>query len=104
MVVRHIRALAAFNVRFFVFGKGYICNGTAGVHGAHSICSLFLSIMSEDLKSADLPDHSVSATGGMDPERRKIVERSLKRKLDARCSIFVFIYIMSGSKDSSGGR
>lgn len=28
-------------------------------------------------------------------ERRKVVEKSLKRKLDARCSIFVLIYIMS---------
>lgn len=31
----------------------------------------------------------------MDPERRKHVEKSLKRKLDARCSIFVLIYIMN---------
>lgn len=30
----------------------------------------------------------------MDPERRKQVEKSLKRKLDARCSLFVLIYIM----------
>lgn len=31
----------------------------------------------------------------MDPERRKIVEKSMKRKLDARCSLFVLIYIMN---------
>ncbi|KAF2797968.1 MFS general substrate transporter [Melanomma pulvis-pyrius CBS 109.77] len=31
----------------------------------------------------------------MDPERRKAVEKSLKRKLDARCSLFVLIYIMN---------
>ncbi|KAF2184728.1 MFS general substrate transporter [Zopfia rhizophila CBS 207.26] len=31
----------------------------------------------------------------MDPERRARVEKSLKRKLDARCSIFVLIYIMN---------
>ncbi|KAF2652000.1 MFS general substrate transporter [Lophiostoma macrostomum CBS 122681] len=31
----------------------------------------------------------------MDPERRKQVEKRLKRKLDARCSLFVFIYIMN---------
>ena len=31
----------------------------------------------------------------MDPVRRQIVEKSLKRKLDARCSIFVLIYIMN---------
>jgi hypothetical protein len=29
------------------------------------------------------------------PERRKEVEKSLKRKLDARCSLFVLIYIMN---------
>lgn len=31
----------------------------------------------------------------MDPERRKVVEKSMKRKLDARCSLFVLIYIMN---------
>lgn len=31
----------------------------------------------------------------MDPDRRKQVEKSLKRKLDARCSLFVLIYIMN---------
>jgi MFS family permease len=31
----------------------------------------------------------------MDPERRKIVEKSMKRKLDTRCSLFVLIYIMN---------
>ncbi|KAH7136039.1 major facilitator superfamily domain-containing protein [Dendryphion nanum] len=31
----------------------------------------------------------------MDPERRKAVEKSMKRKLDARCSLFVLIYIMN---------
>lgn len=31
----------------------------------------------------------------MDPERRKRAEKSLKRKLDARCSLFVLIYIMN---------
>lgn len=30
-------------------------------------------------------------------ERRAIVEKSLKRKLDLRCSLFVLIYIMSES-------
>jgi hypothetical protein len=28
-------------------------------------------------------------------ERRAVVEKSLKRKLDLRCSLFVLIYIMS---------
>src|SRR3954471_9666878 len=31
----------------------------------------------------------------MHPEHRKKVEQSLKRKLDARCSLFVLIYIMN---------
>ncbi|KOS17141.1 putative transporter [Escovopsis weberi] len=31
----------------------------------------------------------------MDPARRAVVEKSLKRKLDARCSLFIVIYIMN---------
>lgn len=31
----------------------------------------------------------------MSPERRAQVEKKLKRKLDARCSLFVLIYIMN---------
>ncbi|KAJ6016770.1 hypothetical protein N7451_000149 [Penicillium sp. IBT 35674x] len=31
----------------------------------------------------------------IDPARRIVVEKSLKRKLDARCSLFVLIYIMN---------
>ncbi|KAL4782165.1 major facilitator superfamily domain-containing protein [Aspergillus varians] len=38
--------------------------------------------------------HSV-AVPGMDPARRAQVEKTLKRKLDARCSLFVVIYIMN---------
>jgi len=37
---------------------------------------------------------TVSAAG-QSPERRAQVEKSLKRKLDARCSLFVLIYIMN---------
>ena len=40
-------------------------------------------------------DNRTSSISNMDPERRKIVEKSLKRKLDARCSLFVLIYIMN---------
>jgi hypothetical protein len=36
----------------------------------------------------------VGATN-MSPERRIEVEKMLKRKLDARCSLFVLIYIMN---------
>ncbi|KAG9250702.1 major facilitator superfamily domain-containing protein [Emericellopsis atlantica] len=35
------------------------------------------------------------ASFSMDPARRVAVEKSLKRKLDARCSLFVLIYIMN---------
>lgn len=31
----------------------------------------------------------------MAPERRAAVEKSMKRKLDTRCSLFVLIYIMN---------
>ncbi|KAK4098439.1 MFS general substrate transporter [Parathielavia hyrcaniae] len=31
----------------------------------------------------------------MTPERRIVVEKSMKRKLDARCSIFILLYIMN---------
>lgn len=38
----------------------------------------------------------VQQTGAvMDPARRAVVEKKLLRKLDARCSLFVFIYIMN---------
>lgn len=43
----------------------------------------------------DIDPHEKHEAATMDPERRKQVERSLKRKLDARCSLFVFIYIMN---------
>lgn len=50
----------------------------------------------------DTQGHEVapkSTNGGlaanMSPERRAQVEKKLKRKLDARCSLFVMIYIMN---------
>ncbi|KAL6413126.1 hypothetical protein AUP68_02624 [Ilyonectria robusta] len=33
--------------------------------------------------------------GGMDPAHRQRVEKSMKRKLDTRCALFVLIYIMN---------
>ncbi|KAL3470564.1 major facilitator superfamily domain-containing protein [Aspergillus californicus] len=36
-----------------------------------------------------------AAVSTMDPARRIVVEKSMKRKLDARCSLFVLIYIMN---------
>ncbi|TID21307.1 nicotinamide mononucleotide permease [Venturia nashicola] len=41
------------------------------------------------------PDGYFNAASNMDPERRKVVEKSMLRKLDARCSLFVLIYIMN---------
>ncbi|KAL2156609.1 hypothetical protein VTH82DRAFT_1354 [Thermothelomyces myriococcoides] len=41
-------------------------------------------------RAADL-----AAAFALDPERRAKVERSLKRKLDARCSYFILLYIMN---------
>lgn len=37
------------------------------------------------------------AAASMDPAHRARVERSLVRKLDGRCSLFVLIYIVSSS-------
>ncbi|ATY64672.1 Major facilitator superfamily transporter [Cordyceps militaris] len=39
--------------------------------------------------------HGLQIPHNMDPARRAVVEKSLKRKLDARCSLFVLIYIMN---------
>ena len=43
--------------------------------------------------------HEIAPKSGlaasMTPERRVQVEKSMKRKLDARCSLFVLIYIMN---------
>lgn len=44
------------------------------------------------VETYDTPQHGAA---NMDPERRVAVEKSLKRKLDARCSLFVLIYIMN---------
>ena len=48
-----------------------------------------------------MPDDNVatksagSGAAGWAPEKRAVVEKSMKRKLDARCSLFVLIYIMN---------
>lgn len=65
--------------------------------------------MADEISKAGVPDaaaekHDVlnleraetaAAPNQLSPERRAAVEKSLKRKLDARCSIFVLIYIMN---------
>jgi hypothetical protein len=59
---------------------------------------------SPDYKPDMVVDHDPRATESikkdgqastMSPEHRAKVEKSLKRKLDARCSLFVIIYIMN---------
>ncbi|KAH7371640.1 major facilitator superfamily domain-containing protein [Pyrenochaeta sp. MPI-SDFR-AT-0127] len=60
---------------------------------------------SQDFKDIAIDDapqsvehHKKPAAGlaaSMSPERRQQVEKTLKRKLDARCSLFVLIYIMN---------
>lgn len=48
--------------------------------------------------AAHVEEHHRKAGGlaaNMSPERRQQVEKTLKRKLDIRCSLFVLIYIMN---------
>lgn len=47
----------------------------------------------ENLEQGVEPHHA--AFSHFDPARRAVVEKSLKRKLDMRCSLFVLIYIMN---------
>ncbi|KAB5581030.1 major facilitator superfamily transporter [Coniochaeta sp. 2T2.1] len=47
------------------------------------------------LESSSQRDTSAIALALMDPEHRARVEKSMKRKLDLRCSLFVLIYIMN---------
>lgn len=59
----------------------------------------------KDAMTKDLEQHQYIETeqaparfqdaANMDPERRKAVEKSMLRKLDARCSLFVLIYVMN---------
>jgi hypothetical protein len=70
----------------------------------HNSTSIYSAAMSDDFKK-DGGDHYdaektpietfYSQHPAMDPERRKVVEKSMKRKLDARCSLFIIIYIMN---------
>jgi hypothetical protein len=48
--------------------------------------------MVEDVPPAEQPRPSLAV---MDPTRRAAVEKSMKRKLDLRCSLFILIYIMN---------
>lgn len=53
------------------------------------------------IETSESPNNAATAAGAAataalaDPERRVRVEKSLKRKLDARCALFVLIYIMN---------
>lgn len=48
-----------------------------------------------DLELTDSTQKGHHVVAKMEPERRAAAEKSLKRKLDARCSLFVLIYIMN---------
>jgi hypothetical protein len=53
--------------------------------------------------AAQVSEHHTKPGGlaaNMSPERRIEVEKKLKRKLDARCSLFVLIYIMNCKSDN----
>jgi hypothetical protein len=65
---------------------------------------------SNDISKSEMPayhteqipnDDSMAVKGsglgaaGWAPEKRARVEKAMKRKLDARCSLFVLIYIMN---------
>jgi hypothetical protein len=41
------------------------------------------------------PESRVAAAHAMDSQHRQAVEKSMKRKLDTRCALFVLIYIMN---------
>jgi len=42
-----------------------------------------------------VPSVKTAGAAGWAPEKRAAVEKKMKRKLDARCSLFVLIYIMN---------
>jgi hypothetical protein len=43
----------------------------------------------------NMPSSKVAGATGWAPEKRAAVEKKMKRKLDARCSLFVLIYVMN---------
>jgi MFS family permease len=43
----------------------------------------------------NMPPSKVAGAAGWAPEKRAAVEKSMKRRLDARCSLFVLIYVMN---------
>ncbi|KAF7587218.1 hypothetical protein BBP40_007531 [Aspergillus hancockii] len=47
------------------------------------------------VETMERPNNTAAASVLADPETRARVEKSLKRKLDARCGLFVLIYIMN---------
>lgn len=49
----------------------------------------------DDAQNVEKYQRPSGIAANMSPERRKEVEKKLKRKLDARCSLFVLIYIMN---------
>lgn len=57
-----------------------------------------LDDIKRDVEQLEINDYDAQVDNGvrrMDPDHRRRVEKSLKRKLDTRCSLFVLIYIMN---------
>ncbi|KAF4506631.1 hypothetical protein G6O67_006696 [Ophiocordyceps sinensis] len=48
-----------------------------------------------NIESLEAADSRREASHPMDPTRRGIVEKRMKRKLDARCAVFVLIYVLN---------
>lgn len=65
-----------------------------------------MSAQDDQIKRTDSVISDVQKPGDteaaqMDVERRKAIEKSLVRKLDLRCSLFILLYIMSEFPDVS---
>ena len=83
----------------------------SGFSSLPAVSGIFFAIMTSDgISKSEVPVYHTeqmpnddntairgSGTGaaGWAPEKRARVEKSMKRKLDARCSLFVLIYIMN---------
>lgn len=48
-----------------------------------------------NIESLEAADSRREASHPMDPTRRGVVEKRMKRKLDARCAVFVLIYVLN---------
>jgi MFS family permease len=68
---------------------------TAAVSAGHADHKAPTAERLEDVERAGSPDAPAKGQPLLDPARRAAVEKSMKRKLDLRCSLFVLIYILN---------